>query len=149
MTNKVGSTSPRDLYENAKNLDYLLNGENPFYASRLGLLKQSWSGMQAEFRAAQNGRQAQFDAFLSASAYQNAGAYAAGVVLSTHNQYVTYNGQPYKLAGSTAVPYTTTGDWATESSKFVLLGDAPLRQDLSNSADSGNCLLYTSDAADE
>lgn len=137
MTNKVGSTSPRDLYENAKNLDYLLNGENPFYASRLGLLKQSWSGMQAEFRAAQNGRQAQFDAFLSASGYQNAGAYAAGVVLSTHNQYVTYNGQPYKLAGSTAVPYTTTGDWATESSKFVLLGDAPLRQDLSNSADSG------------
>ncbi|TWI52991.1 hypothetical protein IQ22_02826 [Pseudomonas duriflava] len=135
MTNTVGSTSPRDLYENAKNLDYLLNGQNPFYPDRFGRMKESWSGMQAEFRAAQNGRQAQFDAFLMASGYQSLGTYAAGISITAHNQYVIYNGLPYSLSASTAIPYTTTGDWASESSKFILRGDDVLRQDLANTAD--------------
>jgi len=123
------------LYENAKNLDYLLNGENPFYPSRLGLLKQSWSGMQAEFRAAQEGRLAAFNSFLKSSGYQSLGTYAAGIAIPGYNQYVLYNGLPYSLSASTAVPYTTTGNWATESGNFVLRGDDVLRQDVSSVTD--------------
>ncbi len=131
----VGSSDPRVLYQNAKNLDKLMNGDLPFYPSRLGLLKQSWAGMQAEFKAAQEGRLASFNSFLKSSGYQDLGTYKAGIQITAYNQYVMYNGQPYRLAGSSRVPYTTTGDWATESTSFVLLGDDTLRQDLSNAVD--------------
>ena len=44
-------------------------------------------------------------------------------------------GQPYRLSSLAAVPYTTTGDWATESDAFVLLGDDVLRQEIYDQTD--------------
>jgi Chaperone of endosialidase len=138
----VGSTDPRDLYDNAHNLDNLVNGQQPFYPDRLGKLRHSWEGMEYDFNAAQQGRETafgitqadkerRFEAFLASSGYVDIGPYASGVVFTERNQYVAVNGQFYRPAAGTDIPYTTTGDWATERNKFVLLGDDILRQELS------------------
>ncbi|MBN5310461.1 hypothetical protein JY476_07080 [Serratia marcescens] len=44
--NELGSTDPRDLYDNAENLDKLLLGEQHNYPDRLNKLRVSWSGFE-------------------------------------------------------------------------------------------------------
>ncbi|SFY16017.1 hypothetical protein SAMN04244547_04237, partial [Azotobacter vinelandii] len=130
--NAIGSTDPRDLYDNAGNLDKLLNGPNPFYPDRLNQQRISWSGMEADFEAAQDGRTAEFQQFLINSAYVSLGNYAAGINFTAYNQYVAYSGQFYRPAPGT-VPFTTSGTWAgDDETKLVLLGDNVLRSDLAN-----------------
>lgn len=36
---------PKDLSDNARNLNYLLLGPNPSYSDRLGVPRKSWIGM--------------------------------------------------------------------------------------------------------
>ncbi len=142
----VGSTDPRDQYDNANNFDKLLNGSDPFYPDRLGKLRHSWEGMEYDYNAAQEGRAAQFndaqkqrteafDAFLLSSGYQELGDYAAGINITARNQTVSYNGIPYRLNSSATLPYVTTGNWDSEKSKFTAVGDNTLRQDLENTSD--------------
>ncbi|MBF8642249.1 MULTISPECIES: hypothetical protein [Pseudomonas] len=59
--NPVGSTDPRDLYDNAANFDKLANGVDPFYTDRLGKLRHSFAGMEEDFNNAQDGRQEAFE----------------------------------------------------------------------------------------
>ncbi|QEU28853.1 hypothetical protein [Pseudomonas luteola] len=59
--NPVGSTDPRDLYDNAANFDKLANGIDPFYTDRLGKLRHSFAGMEEDFNNAQDGRQEAFE----------------------------------------------------------------------------------------
>ena len=56
----VPSTDPRDLYDNAENLDKLVNGADPIYADRKGILRQSWAGMENDFDTSQEGRENTF-----------------------------------------------------------------------------------------
>lgn len=155
--NPLGSSSPKDLYDNASNIDDWANGPAPRYPDRFLQSRLSYAGMEAEFsvaqtdrttiflqaqsaraaafEAAQTEREATFDTFLTSSGFQDMGVYAAGIELTSHNQYVTVAGIPYTLSGSVAVPYTTTGDWATDQANFVLRGDGVLRQDLANTGD--------------
>lgn len=139
--NNVPSTSPRDLYDNAENLDKLVNGAEPFYPDRLGKLRESWAGMENSFTNAQEGRETAFElsqsdkedrfqAFLVSSGYVDIGPYAAGVEFTARNQYVAVDGQFYRPNAATALPYVATGDWPSESASFVLLGDDVLRQEL-------------------
>lgn len=130
--NPIGSTDPRDLYDNAENLDKFANGTWLTYPDRLGASRKSLAGMEVDFVAAQADKESRFAAFLNSSGYQSLGNYGAGILITAHNQYVMYAGQPYRLAAAVAVPYTTTGTWAGESSNFVLVGDAALRQELGN-----------------
>ncbi|WP_142590515.1 SGNH/GDSL hydrolase family protein [Serratia marcescens] len=44
--NELGSVDPRDLYDNAENLDKLLLGEQHNYPDRLNKLRVSWSGFE-------------------------------------------------------------------------------------------------------
>jgi len=37
------------------------------------------------------------------------GAWSAGIPINTYNEYLVYNGIPYKPAASTTLPYTTQG----------------------------------------
>lgn len=90
---------------------------------------------ESEFDIAQADRVGRFDTFIESSGWQDMGAYTAGIVLTNHNQYVTYLNQPYTLKPSTPTPYTTTGVWGTEGVKFMLRGDDTLRQELANTAD--------------
>lgn len=65
------------------------------------------------------------------------GTYKSGILIVSRTQTIDYNGSLYQLRSSSVVPYTTTGVWTTESSKFKQVGDGDLRSDLSldNGAD--------------
>lgn len=129
--NPLGSKDPRDLYDNATNLDLYVNGEQPMYPNRFGALKLSMEGMNQQFEAAQDGRQATFQAFLDQSNYAFIGDYIAGLVFTTRSQYFVRNGVMYVPENDLTLPYTTTGVWATEETLFkVLADDATLRQEL-------------------
>ncbi|WP_210014800.1 right-handed parallel beta-helix repeat-containing protein [Pseudomonas palmensis] len=128
--NPVGSTDPRDLYDNAGNLDKFVNGEQPFYPDRLGKQRISWSGIEADVESAFDGWEAQFQAFLQASSYEPPVSYAAGVTLERITQTVVRDDIQYRLKDPALLPYTITGNWATEEDKFVVVGDSSLRQDL-------------------
>ncbi len=148
--NNVPSTDPRDLYDNAENLDKLVNGADPFYADRLGKMRESWSGMENSFTNAQEGREttftlsqadkeSRFQAFLVSSGYVSKGDYAAGVVLAERNEYVAVDAATtgtspglYRPNASATLPLTLTGTWATDAANLVLLGDDVLRQELAD-----------------
>ena len=151
--NPLGSMAPKDMYDNAQNIDNWSNGEEPFYEDRFGVMRRSFSGMNFEFEAAQTGRNAAFDssqadkesrfqAFLVSSGYVSKGDYTAGVVLEERNEYVnvtasttgTVAGQ-YRPGANASVPLTLTGDWALDEPTLTLIGDNSLRQELANGTD--------------
>lgn len=116
----VGSSDPRDLYDNAENFDTLVNSPDKLeHPDRLGVARKTWHGIEEDFQR-----------FLLESGYQDIGTYAAGLEITARNQIFVRNGEYYRAAASLSIPYTTTGDWATEGGSFVSLGDAILRQDL-------------------
>lgn len=121
--NALGSLDPRDLYDNAENLDNFANGPANTYQDRLGVTHKSLAGMRSAF-----------DDFLESSGYTVPVPFAAGIALTAYNQLVEYNDEFYKLKAGQA-PYTTTGTWGTDSAKLVAVGDAALRQELA--ADDG------------
>lgn len=47
--NRVGSSDPRDLYDNAENLDGAINGTGAAWVDRLGESRISWEGFQQNF----------------------------------------------------------------------------------------------------
>lgn len=131
--NPLGSTDPRDLYDNAENLDNLVNGDQAAYNDRLGRPRKSWAGMESEFQAAQDDREGVFNAYLVSAGYQFAGDYAAGIEVTQYNQLIRdSNGEFWRVSGSTELPYTTTGAGLPEGGNFVAVGDAALRQELAN-----------------
>lgn len=58
------------------------------------------------------------------------GTYQAGIRFVSRAQIIEYNGTSYQLKTTSAVPYTTTGTWASESVKFKEIGDGVLRKEL-------------------
>lgn len=122
--NPIGSTDARDLYDNAENLDNATNGVAVSWVDRLGVARKSFAGMEADF---QN--------FLISSGFQDLGAYGPGLVITARNQLIVYDGQYYRSAPATVLPYTTNGTWATDAPYFILSGDNALRQDLISIAD--------------
>lgn len=131
----LGSKDPRVLYNNASNLDDAVNDlSTESWVDRFGRARKTYFGMESEFGRDQASRAAVFQAFLDASGYSSLGVYAAGISIVSHTQTVEYEGQPYVLKStipaSIESPYVTTGNWATESANFKLVGDSSLRQDL-------------------
>lgn len=134
--NPVGSNDFRDLSDNAVNFDKYSVGTDPTYPNRLGVLKLSIEGMNQEFNNAQDGRTAAFAAFLEASGYYPLGDYGAGITFTTRTQYTVRDGVLYRVAATTTLPYTTTGNWAIEQTKFVAFDTEDLlKQDLQNNTD--------------
>ena len=142
--NPIGSTSPKDLSDNARNLDLLLLGDDPSYPDRKGVTRKSWKGMQAEyvaehllrateFHAAQTHRETQFKEFLDASGYEAPVPYVPGLTLERATQTVTHLGKDYR-AKSQFLPLTTT-DWAVDEPKLKLVGDDSLRQEMASKSD--------------
>lgn len=152
--NPIGSTDPKDLIDNAQNLDYLILGPALTYPDRRGVNRLSWAGIEASFSAAQAQRASDFNAaqtqrstdFTEAQVqraadyaaseqsrgYENPVPYAYGIALTRVTQLVQYNSELYKAKAGT-LPWTTTGVWATDSAKLVSVGDAALRQELASS----------------
>lgn len=145
-----GSSSPFDLHDNAGNIDILANDRAKLTSpDRLGEERKTWHGMEQEFDIAQAEREAEFiqtqeekeerfQQFLLTSGYQDVGLYSPGINIIARNQIFLKDGEYYRAAASTDLPYTTTGVWADEASKFVSVGDAVLRQQLS--AESGSAI---------
>lgn len=142
--NQPGSTDPRDLYANAQNLDLLLLGPQPFYPDRLGVQRYSWAGMEFDFNAAQSGRQTAFQQFLTGSGFEAPVSYASGITLERVTQTFVRDNVQYRIKDPADLPYTLTGNWATESDKFASMGDSGLRQDLAGS-DGANQVGYSDD----
>src|SRR5690554_498154 len=147
--NPVGSADPRDLYDNAENLDNFVNGDQAAYNDRLGRPRRSWQSVEDqvnqqeaefnsdqsrrenEFQAAQDDREGVFNAYLVSAGYQFAGDYASGIEITQYNQVVRdTSGEFWRLSGSVTLPYTTTGAGLPEGGAFVAVGDAALRQEL-------------------
>lgn len=140
--NPVPSSDPRDLSDNAKILDNLVNADKPEHPDRLGVPRKTWHGMEEDFQS-----------FLQSSGYQDLGDYAAGIEITARNQVVRADGELWRLSASEDLPYTTSGDWAADSGDFMAIGDAVLRQELdSNTAGQGSDLIAhtgTSDTVSE
>lgn len=147
--NPLGSKDPRDLYDNATNFDNYANGPAPMYPNRFGVQKLSIEGMNQQFNAAQIGRGQQFDAAQLARNAQFAAAlasigltwigdYGAGLTFTTRQQYTVRGGLAYVVANDTTLPYTATGNWTTEATKFKLVNsDQVLRSDLALTSGAG------------
>lgn len=147
--NQVPSADARDRYDNSQVFDELMNGPAPSTPDRLGVLRQSWRGMEQAFIGSEAERAAAFQAFLESSGWSNLGEYASGISIISHTQTVDYQGQPYQLKpsvpASIGAPYVTTGNWATEGVNFKLVGDNSLRQDLADEAVGAKILAFSRD----
>lgn len=119
--NALGSTSPKDLYDNASNFDEGLNSPSPSFIDRFGKRRQTWAG----FENATNAALATLGYI-----YTTPLDYAAGIVLTAPNQVFRKDGEYFRAGPSVTFPYTTTGDWGTEGPLFVSVGDAVLRSQL-------------------
>src|SRR5699024_10264002 len=141
--NPIGSKDPRDLYDNAENLDTAVNDvENDTWKDRFGRSRKTMSGMERQFDAAEDYREAtfvltqadkqsRFDNFIASSGYQFLGDYAAGIEITEYNQIVRdADGEFWRLSGQVELPYTTTGAGLPEDDSLTPLGDAVLRQEL-------------------
>lgn len=118
--NPLGSEDARDFSDNAANLDQATNS----------LTSRTWTDRFNRNRKTFYGFEQDFADFIAASGFVNLGDYTAGLVLNNFNTTFTKDGLAYRAAPTTVLPYTTTGVWASESSKFVIAGDSSLRQDL-------------------
>lgn len=120
--NPVPSKDPRDLVDNAENLDRAVNGDDATWTDRLGRERKSWRGMENDFSD-----------FLANSGYQLIGDYAPGIEITAYNQIVRDgDGEFWRLSGQTELPYVTTGAGLPEGGAFVAVGDAALRQELAS-----------------
>ncbi|MFJ2331009.1 hypothetical protein [Pseudomonas helleri] len=137
MTHKngspLGSPSLKDADDNARSLDLLVCGDSPTYMDRRGVQRRSWAGMEGEFSAEQVARKKQFDVFLNSSGFEAPIPYVAGIELIRTTQVVTYLDKEYR-GKSQDLPITTT-DWATDESKFKIIGDDSLRQEMADHLD--------------
>jgi len=48
--NRLGSNSPKDLYDNAENLDNGINGTAKTWTDRFGVTRKSWNGIETDFQ---------------------------------------------------------------------------------------------------
>ena len=112
--NPIGSIDARDLYDNAQNMDKAVNQTTARWSDRFGVSRPSWAGM---------------------SHYNNVGEYAADMLITGYNEVFRYEGEFYRAAAATVLPYTTTGSWSEDGPLFVSVGDAVLRHDMAYEAD--------------
>jgi hypothetical protein len=118
--NPIGSTSPKDLYDNAQNLDNLVLGPLDYYPDRLGVPRLSYRGMENQANTA-----------LANTGFEEIGDYDSGpLTITRRNQVFTKGGQFYGPGAALSLPYTTVNNWTIDQPKFVNRGDFVLRQDL-------------------
>lgn len=151
--NPVGSTAVKDLFDNAQNLDVLVNDRTkPTHADRLGVPRRTWHGIEQEFSRFMDDSNESFQRFLINSGYESLGDYRPGVPINARNQFLWRDAELFRIADSVALPYVTTGDWDQESELFVAVGDRALRQQLADPSQGARMVrgstIYLSSVAD-
>lgn len=72
--NALGSKDPKDLYDNAQNLDDGINGTAKTWTDRLGVERKSWNGIETDFQQfLADGSTIEFPTWAAASAAAGAG----------------------------------------------------------------------------
>lgn len=144
--NPVGSTNPKDLYDNAQNLDDLMLGQLRQYLDRLGVPRLSWAGIEAAFQEdqvqrsldfdeAQTNRENVFNQFLIGTQfemppipYQEGGP----IEVSRPTQLISHEGQLYSVKLPASFPFQLSGIWDVAVVSLTPREDASLRQQLSS-----------------
>jgi len=117
--NPVGSTDPRDLFDNAGIIDQYANGRNPLYPDRFGVQRLSFSGMRYNFVQSMSGWNTAFQQFLAGSGFEAPVQYAAGVTLERATQTFARDNIQYRIKDPAELPYTLTGN----SRRDIVNGD--------------------------
>lgn len=146
--NPLGSTSPYDLFDNAQNFDIAVNSiTEVIWKDRFGNDRKTYWGMEQLFSAQLLSQEQRFNLFIQNSGYKVIGDYTEGpLTITEYNQLIRYDGELWKLTAATDIPFTTTGNdstsWVNDSTHFVSIGDAVLRQNLASSQDDlGDALI--------
>lgn len=132
--NPLGSSAPKDLYDNASNFDEAVNSNSPAFIDRFWKRRQTLAGMETAF-----------EQFLIGSGFEYIGDYDIDgpLTISRPTQVFTKDGSTWRSGPGLALPYTTVNNWATDQPKFVIAGDNPLRADLASSDPAkGASLVY-------
>lgn len=123
----VPSKAVKDLSDNTEVLDRFMNSPSPFEPDRFLVRKETLTGLRKMVKD-----------FLESIGFSAIGDYGAGVTFTTRQQYTVRAGLAYAVANSTTLPYTLTGDWATDEPKLKLINsDQILRSDLAQLDGSG------------
>lgn len=119
----LGSDSPLDRSDNTKNLDVAVNDlATETFKDRFGRNRKTLHGLEQDARAA-----------IANAGYVFVADYAAGIELTAYNQVVRgADGEYWRIAGETDLPYTTTGAGLPENGAFKTTGDTFLRQQLAS-----------------
>src|SRR5690554_5641219 len=145
--NPLGSGDPRDLDDNAKNMDLAVNSDAPQWVDRFARNRKTFAGMESEFQSAQESRSDRFNDFIASSGYQFAGDYGPGIEITEYNQLIRdSNGEFWRVSGQVELPYVTTGAGIPEDDALVPAGDAVIRQDLANPNKGAAMVAFIQDA---
>jgi hypothetical protein len=77
--NPIGSMDPKDLFDNAQNLDFALNDiTQAIWKDRFGRNRKTYWGMEQAFSAQLISQQERFNTFIQSSGYKVIGEYTDG-----------------------------------------------------------------------
>lgn len=127
--NPVPSADARDRFDNSQTLDELINGLMDRYTNRVGTGITSMTGMERLFNQAQSYRAEHFSELMLKSGYETPVPYSTGLLFERYTQLIERDGEFYR-AKPGVIPFTTIGDWATDSANLVAVGDASIRSEL-------------------
>lgn len=125
--NALGSSAPKDLFDNASNFDEFMNSTAPSALDRFNRRRQTWAGAEYEWQQ-----------FLINSGYEPVHlTYVDGspLIVSRPTQLIDRAGISYRIKTPASFPVTLSGAWAMDQTLVVETGDSPLRQDLASQAD--------------
>lgn len=122
----LGTDNPEVFYANVGNLDEAVTGRVAlFWYDRKGVKRKTYFALEEDIRLK----------LLSLDLTEV--PYVAGGTIDVQMQYVIApDGNAYQIIPTTPLPYELTGDWATDSPNFMLMGDLALRNELSQSGGS-------------
>lgn len=123
--NPLGSTSAKDLSDNASNFDEGMNSLSPSFYDRFKRRRETWAGMEKMVAD-----------FLEAMGFEATHlVYVDGTPLTVlrPTQLIDRSGSVYKVKAPASFPVVLTGTWATDLPNLVDVGDASLRALLASS----------------
>ncbi|MBH3600787.1 exo-alpha-sialidase [Pseudomonas aeruginosa] len=121
--NPIGSKDPRDLYDNAENLDTAANDRvNVSWNDRLGFQRKTLFGMEQ-----------QVNDFLIGTAFEPVPLiYVDGseLVVPSPSKLIQRDGNLYSVRLPASFPVTLSGNWASDEPLLTVRSDQALRQQL-------------------
>lgn len=131
--NKIGSTDPRDLYDNAQNLDNAVNDQTKeTWIDRLKKTRKSWYGMERDFSRLIVELNEEMDQAIINAGYQLIDSFQDGATLTELNQALRWkkpdgDGEYYRWdgefpAGGKVVPPGSTPESTGQVKKGAWIG---------------------------